>query len=62
MKTELKWICIALWWIVLIGFLAPFLISAESTIAVLAGFLIILVSAYATYRVARKTYSQITES
>lgn len=62
MKTELKWICLALWWVVLIGFLAPFLISAESTIAVIAGFLIILVSAYGTYRIARKTYIQITKS
>lgn len=62
MRTEIKWICIVLWWVVLIGFLAPFLISAESTIAVIAGFIIILVSAYATYRIARKAYIQITES
>lgn len=62
MKKELQWISLALWWVVLIGFLGPFLISADSTIAVIAGFLLILGSAYATYRIARRTYIQITES
>jgi hypothetical protein len=53
MKTELKWIAFCVLWIVLLGWVLPWLISAPSTIAVIVGFLIILVFGYGTYRFIR---------
>lgn len=53
MKAELKIIALLVWWLVLLGLVGPFLISAESTIAVVAGFILIGVTAYGTYRYAR---------
>lgn len=55
-KLELKWIAIFVYWLILLGLVAPWLISAPSTIAVILGFVILGVSAYATYRVVLKTY------
>lgn len=53
MKTELKWIAFCVLWIVLLGWVLPWLISAPSTIAVIVAFLIILVFGYGTYRFIR---------
>jgi len=61
-KKELFWIGIILWWVVLFGFVGPFLISAESTIAVLLGFALIGVSAYTTYRLIRRNFTKRTDN
>lgn len=53
MKTELKWIAFCVLWIVLLGWVLPWLISAPSTIAVIVGFIILLVFGYGTYRFIR---------
>jgi hypothetical protein len=53
MKTELKAIGIILWWLVLFGFVAPFLVSAENDAAPIIGFLLVIATLYATYRVIR---------
>lgn len=53
MKKELLVIGIGLWWIVLLGWLAPALLSMNDTVAVLFGIALILGSAYATYRFIR---------
>jgi hypothetical protein len=50
MKKELIWIAIGIYWLLLLGVLAPWLISAPSDIAVFLGFGLIGASAYATYR------------
>ena len=52
-KKELLFIAIALWWIVLLGWLGPALLSMNNTVAVLLGIAVILGSAYATYRCIR---------
>lgn len=53
MKAEIRWIALVMYWAALIGLVGPFLISAESDIAVIAGFALIGSSAYATYRFIR---------
>jgi hypothetical protein len=58
MKRELSLILLALYWLALIGFIGPGLISARSSELVLIGLLLILVSAYATYRLARNALAQ----
>lgn len=54
MKNELKWIAFCVLWIVLLGWVLPWLISAPSTIAVMIGFGLILVFGYGSYRFIRK--------
>lgn len=61
MKTELKWIALGMWWLVLLGLIGPFLISAESTIAVIGGFLLLGISSYATYRIIRRLLPEETD-
>ena len=51
MKIELQWIGIFLWWLVLFGFVGPFLVSAENDSAPIIGFLLVISTVYATYRV-----------
>lgn len=53
MKTELKWIALWVYWLLLLGLVAPWLVSAPSTLAVFAGFALLGGSAYATYRLIR---------
>ncbi len=53
MKRELLYIAIGLWWLVLLGWLAPALLSRNDTSTVLIGVLILLASSYATYRYIR---------
>ena len=53
MKKELVYIAIGLWWLVLLGWLAPALLSMNDTLAVLLGIAILLGSSYATYRYIR---------
>lgn len=53
-KKELFYIGAAIYWLILVGFVAPWLVSAESTIAVIIGFALLIGSAYATYRIIRK--------
>lgn len=53
MKRELKWIAIVVWWFVLLGVIAPALISEPDTLAVVVGLVLVLASTYATYRLAR---------
>jgi hypothetical protein len=50
MKRELVLIAILLWWAILLGWLAPALISMDDTLAVLIGIAVVLVSLYLTYR------------
>lgn len=54
MKTELKWIVMVIYWLLLLGLVLPWLISAPSTIAVVIGFVLLIASAYGTYRFVRK--------
>lgn len=49
-KKELLILVVAIWWIALVGFIAPALISAASTEMVLFGAGLLLASAYGTYR------------
>lgn len=49
-KEEVKWLALALGWLLLIGLVAPWLISAESDIAVTIGIGAILAATYGTYR------------
>lgn len=53
MKTELKWIAFCVLWIVLLGWVLPWLISAPSTFAVIGGFVLLLGFAYGSYRFIR---------
>jgi hypothetical protein len=53
MKQELIGLVIGLWWLVLLGWLAPALLSMADNLAVLLGVAILLGSAYATYRYIR---------
>jgi hypothetical protein len=54
MKTELKWIALVLYWLALLGFVAPALVSAASNEAVFAGVGLLGVSAYLTSRYVRR--------
>lgn len=53
MKQELIYLVIGLWWIVLLGWLAPALLSMANNAAVLLGIAIIIGSLFATYRYIR---------
>lgn len=50
MIKEIKLILAVLYWAVLIGWLLPMLISAAHTELVILGFILLIVSAYVTYR------------
>lgn len=54
MKNEIKWIAFCITWIVLIGWLLPWMISAASTLAVIGGFALLVASVYGSYRFIRK--------
>jgi hypothetical protein len=54
MKRELKWIAVAVGWLVMLGFVGPALISCDDTLGVLLGVVLILSYAYFTYRFIRK--------
>lgn len=58
MKLELKWIALWVYWLALLGLIAPWLVSAESTVAVLAGFALLGGSAYTTYRLIRGAFTK----
>ena len=62
MKKELQWIGIVLWWVVLFGFVGPFLISAENDAAPIIGFLLLISTMYATYRVIRNSIPKESQS
>ena len=53
MKQELIGVVIGLWWLVLLGWLAPALLSMADNVAVVLGVAILLGSSYATYRYIR---------
>ncbi len=50
MKRELLHIAVVLYWAFVIGIAAPYLISAPHSELVIAGFALLLGSAYITYR------------
>lgn len=54
MGTELKFIAFCIYWALLLGLVAPALISAPYTELVAAGFGLLLVSAYLSYRWVRR--------
>lgn len=56
MKNELLIIGAALFWAAYLGVIAPALISSASTELVLLGIGWFVVSAYTTYRLARRAY------
>lgn len=58
MKIELKWIALWLYWLALLGFVGPWLISAPNDAAVLAGSFLLLASGYTTYRLIRRWTTQ----
>lgn len=58
MRSELKVIAFVLYWLFLLGFAAPALISAPYTELVAAGFGLVLVSAYFSYRWIRRSINQ----
>lgn len=49
-KEEMKWLALVIGWLLLIGLVAPWLISAESDVAVTIGIGSILAATYGTYR------------
>lgn len=50
MKRELKYLAIAVYWVALLGSIAPAMVSFDDTIVVLLGIGAVLASAYITYR------------
>lgn len=60
MKQELKWIALVLYWLALLGLVLPALFSAAHTELVVAGFVLVGVSTYATYRGIRRALSPTT--
>lgn len=58
MSRELKLIALVLWWIALIGFIAPALVSAKHTEGVLLGLFLLIANAYVTYRLILKATKQ----
>lgn len=56
-NRESKWVGVFVYWFILLGIAAPALISEPDTFAVILGCVLLLVSAYLTYRFVR---SEIT--
>lgn len=54
MLKEIRIIALAIYWALLLGLIAPGLVSAKSDSAVFAGLSLLIVSAYLTYRLARR--------
>ena len=53
MRREITFILLVLYWLVLFGLVAPYLVSLPNTEAVILGFALLIVSGYATYRYIR---------
>ncbi|UZV39822.1 hypothetical protein [Xanthomonas virus PB119] len=62
MIKEIKLVVFSLYWAALIGGILPYLISAKNTELVIAGFALLIVSAYVTYRLARKALTKEKKS
>lgn len=50
MKRELQILAAVLYWAIVLGYAAPQLISAPNSELVIAGFALVITSAYLTYR------------
>lgn len=61
MKRELITISILIYWVLLVGWVCPALISYPDTLLVSAGIALFLVSAYGTYRYAYNRYTQLNK-
>lgn len=58
MKSELLIALGVAWWIALLGFIAPALVSSRSNEGVALGVALIFATTYSTYRLARRAFTK----